>query len=131
MFLAPLLRKSAGTLSLRDARRGAVLACRVETAFDSTTRRRGLLGRESLESGSVLVIAPCNAIHTFSMRFPIDVAFATREGRIVKVLADLRPWRIGVAWRAYAVLEFPAGTLARAGTQPGDDLVFVGTADGA
>ena len=131
MFLAPLIRFPASGHSLRNVSRGTVLASRVETAFDSAARRKGLLGRESLDRGSVLVIAPCNAIHTFFMRFAIDVAFATRDGRIVKMLDALRPWRVGVAWRAYAVLEFPPGTLARTGTQRGDELALVENQDDA
>ena len=72
-----------------------------------------------------MVIAPSNAIHTFFMRFPIDLAFVTRDGRIVKTCPSVKPWRVAAALRAYAVVELPAGTLARCETVPGDRLIVV------
>jgi hypothetical protein len=69
-----------------------------------------------------MLIAPTNAIHTFFMRFPIDVAFVSREGRIVKIVSDLRPWRIAAAWRGYGVMEMTAGSFDRSGTLTGDSL---------
>ena len=56
----------------------------LETAFDSGTRRRGLLGRDDLAAGTAMVLAPCNAVHTCRMRFPIDVVFAARDGRVTR-----------------------------------------------
>jgi uncharacterized membrane protein (UPF0127 family) len=72
-----------------------------------------------------MIIAPTNAIHTFFMRFPIDVAFVTRAGRIVKACHAVRPWRVAGAIRAYAAIELPAGTLARCETLAGDALEVV------
>jgi hypothetical protein len=94
----------------------------VSTAFDSKTRRTGLLDRDHLPAGHALVIAPCNAVHTFFMKFPIDVAFVTRDGRVSKLRTAVAPWRIAASWRAFAVIELPAGTLADAGTVVGDRL---------
>jgi hypothetical protein len=59
------------------------------------------------------------------MRFPIDLAFVTRDGRIVKACPSVKPWRVAAALRAYAVVELPAGTLARCETVPGDRLIVV------
>jgi len=56
------------------------------------------------------------------MRFTIDVAFAARDGRVLKTYSALRPWRIGLAAGAYAAIELPAGTLSRSGTRRGDTL---------
>ena len=122
-FLAPLLRKAGGDLALRNERTGAVVATRVLTAFDSASRRTGLLHQDALPEGSGLVIAPSNAIHTFFMRFSIDVAFVSKDGRIVKVRAAVPPWRIAGALGAYAVVELPAGTLERTETRRGDRLI--------
>jgi uncharacterized membrane protein (UPF0127 family) len=72
-----------------------------------------------------MLIAPSNAVHTFFMRFPIDVAFVTREGRVVKTHTALPPWRIAAAFRAYAVVELPATTLANTDTIVGDTLAIV------
>ena len=122
-FLTPLLEGTAGCV-LRNARTGRTVATALELAFDSDSRRRGLLGRDSLADGAALIIAPCSSIHTFFMRFAIDVAFVTREGRIVKACHDLRPWRIAIAPGAFAVIELPSGTLARCNTVWGDTLAI-------
>ena len=71
-----------------------------------------------------MLIAPTNAVHTFFMRFAIDIAFVTREGRVAKICAAVPPWRIAVALRAYGVVELPAGTLAASETLAGDSLVI-------
>jgi uncharacterized membrane protein (UPF0127 family) len=123
-FLAPLLRHP-GEHELRNERNGVVVATRVLTAFDSASRNTGLLRHESLPEGSGLIIAPSNAIHTFFMRFSIDVAFASKDGRIVKLRAAVPPWRMAGALRAYAVIELPAGTLEKTETRLGDRLIVV------
>jgi hypothetical protein len=92
------------------------------TAFDSATRRQGLLGRDSLPANTALIIAPSNSIHTFFMRFAIDVAFVSKNGRVLKIRHALQPWRMAGALGAYAVIELPAGALARAGVEKGDTL---------
>ena len=125
-FLTPLLRSSAGNLTLRHARSGHVIATRILTAFDSASRRKGLLGRDRLEVGEVLILAPSNAVHTCFMRFALDLAFVARDGRVVKVCTDVPRWRIALAVRAYAVIEAPAGTFARAGLAAGDSVVVAG-----
>jgi uncharacterized membrane protein (UPF0127 family) len=125
MFLNPLLEVPQGPWVLRNLRTGAVLARRLETAFDSETRRRGLLGRQDLPAGSAVIIAPCSGIHTFFMRFPIDVVFAGRDGRVVKVYHGLPAWRIGFGWKGFAAIELPAGTLRPSGTVRGDLLQIV------
>jgi uncharacterized membrane protein (UPF0127 family) len=102
-----------------------VLAARLEPAFDSATRNKGLLGRAGLEPGGGLVIAPCSSVHTFFMRFPIDVLFAARDGRVVKIRHAVRPWRLALALGAFCVIELPAGTAARCETRPGDRLEIV------
>jgi uncharacterized membrane protein (UPF0127 family) len=92
------------------------------TAFDSKSRKKGLLGRDSLPEGSALIIAPCQAIHTFSMRFAIDVLFVAKDGRVLKVRQAVPARRIAVSLRAFAVVELPAGAIERSGTQAGDRL---------
>jgi uncharacterized membrane protein (UPF0127 family) len=104
--------------------RGFVLAARVETAFDSRSRRRGLLGRQALAPDTLLAIAPSNAVHTFRMRFPIDVLFVARDGRVVKRVVCMPAWRITGALRAFAALEFGAAHEGVARTRVGDLLTF-------
>jgi uncharacterized membrane protein (UPF0127 family) len=106
-------------------RTGAVLADRVERAVSMRARLRGLLGRASLPEGEALVIEPCASIHTFFMRFPIDAAFLARDGRVVRAISGLRPWRATRIYPSAAlVVELPAGALRRAQVAEGDALVF-------
>ena len=121
-FLSPVLKEPQLPFKLINRRNGHVLAAEVLTAFDSKTRNRGLLGVDGFQPGRALIIAPTNAIHTWFMRFPIDVAFVARDGRVVKVRHGLRPWRMSGAIRGYAVIELPAGTLAAADTVAEDVL---------
>lgn len=123
-FLSPLLGGSDGFL-LRNARTNETLADRLLTAFDSASRRKGLLGRTSFPSGSALFIAPSNGVHTFFMRFPIDVVFVAKDGRIVKLCRSLAPWRMAAALRAYATIELAAGALELSDVTVGDRLVIV------
>ena len=113
-------------MRLLNRRSGAVLAGRVERAVSVRARLRGLLGRTSLPEGEALVIEPCTSIHTFFMRFPIDAAFLARDGRVLRAISFLRPWRATRSYPAAAlVVELPAGTLQRTQTQEGDALDFV------
>jgi uncharacterized membrane protein (UPF0127 family) len=121
-FLNPLIRNPSLLSRLRNRRNGAILATRIVTAFDSQSRRTGLLKHSSLPDGDGLVIAPSSGIHTFFMKFPIDVVFVARDGRVLKTRSNLGPWRVAICWRAHAVVEIPAGALARSNTAPGDIL---------
>ena len=123
MFLSPLLSPPGASRRLANATRGTVLATHLETAFDSASRNRGLLGRAHLDDGSAIVLAPCGAVHTFGMRFPVDAVFVARDGRVVKVCEALPPWRLSGAWRGFAVVEGPVGMIARTGTRARDLLV--------
>jgi uncharacterized protein len=126
-FVDSLLRHPNIAHRLINERTGGVVAHQLLTAFDSASRRRGLLGRDSLEERTALLIAPSNAVHTFFMRFSIDVAFVTRDGRVLKVRHAVPPRRITAAVRAFAVAELPAGTLMRSDVRPGDRLVVTAT----
>lgn len=119
-FLQPLLRRHAGRLVLRNTRTGLPVARVVETAFDSAGRRRGLLGRDALAAGHALVIAPTNLVHTFAMRFAIDILFAARDGQVLKIRKGVPPRRIAGSLRAFAVVELAAGQIELSGTRAGD-----------
>ena len=123
MFLSPLLREPNRPWVLEDTTAGAVLASSVEAAVDSTSRRRGLLGRTGL-GDAALVIAPCNAVHTLFMRFPIDVVFVDRTGRVLRIAASVPAWRMTASWSAFATIELAAGTVARIGTAAGHTLAL-------
>jgi uncharacterized protein len=125
-FLSPFL-DSRESFGLRIERTGANLVDVLETAFDSASRRRGLLGRNGLPVDRGLVIAPCQAVHTFAMRFPIDIVAVSRDGRVLKITASVPPRRIAIAWSAFAVIELAAGVCERIGLVVDDRLTVVST----
>ena len=109
-FLSEAAKPSAGALfELVDATTGGILVPQLEVAVESATRKKGLLGRDGLAPGVGLVIAPTNAVHTFFMRFSIDIVFVSRDGTVVKVSRAVPAWRIAAAWKGYAVVELAAG----------------------
>ena len=110
--------------ALRNMSNARVVAATVELALTGAARRRGLLGRAGLEPGYAMLIAPCSSIHTWFMRFSIDVIFVTRDGRVVKTRAAIPPWRLAMALGAYAVVELPAGAIERAAVKVGDRLAL-------
>ncbi len=119
-FLRPLTLAAPAALVLRNRRTGGVIATRILPAVESETRRTGLLKHQSLPEGEAMIIAPSNAVHTFFMRFPIDIAFVDQDGTILKIKARVPAWRIAAAWGGYAVIEMAAGEFARSGTAVGD-----------
>jgi uncharacterized membrane protein (UPF0127 family) len=100
-----------------------VLATTLLPAFDRRSRNDGLLGREGLPSGTALVLAPCQAVHTWFMRFPIDIVFVSKAGRVLKVKRAVGPWRLAFGFGAFAVIEFSAG--GASGVDPGHRLELV------
>jgi uncharacterized membrane protein (UPF0127 family) len=102
----------------------------VELATTRVERRRGLLGRDGIDPGSALVLAPCCSIHTAFMRFAIDVIFVDGDGRVVRVANRVVPWRIVIASGAYAAIELAAGSVASQSVAL-DDCLYVQAGDGA
>jgi uncharacterized membrane protein (UPF0127 family) len=120
--LSPLARDPQAPLALANLRTGRPVATRLIAAFDSATRRQGLIGRRSLAAGDALILAPCSSVHTAFMRFPIDLLFLDRAGTVLKAVSDVRPWRVRMAWRAFAVVELAGGTLVLSDTRTGDTV---------
>ena len=108
--------------TLMNDRTRRVVALAVDLATSRTERRRGLLGRDTLGANEGLLLTPCIAVHTAFMRFPIDVIFIDRDARAVRVVRELRPWRMTASLRAHAVIELAAGTAAATDIQVGDML---------
>jgi hypothetical protein len=106
-------------------RTNAVLAENAALADKFWPRLRGLLGKKDLRSGEALVLRPCNSIHTFFMRFNIDVIFVNRKNIVVKCLSCLKPFQLTPIYFSSALaIELPPGTIAASSTCPGDTLVF-------
>jgi uncharacterized protein len=109
-------------LTISNRTRQTVLACRVEVADHGAKRGKGLLGRNSISPEEGLWIFPCEAIHTFGMRFPIDLVYIDRSMRVKKVRSNVRPWRLSACLSAHSVIELATGTISRTQTGPGDRL---------
>jgi uncharacterized membrane protein (UPF0127 family) len=117
--------RPAARLMLVNESTKAPIAERVELAVSRAERRRGLLGRPRLEPGAALVLTPFFAVHTARMHFPIDVVFVNRQGVAVRIVRALSPWRIAIAISANAVIELPAGSVARRDLRTGDRVALV------
>jgi uncharacterized protein len=97
-----------------------VLADRVGVADTRATRAVGLLSRTGLEPGEALWIVPSRGVHTWGMRFAIDVLALDEAGTVIDCVSNLKPWRLRLPRRGTAgVLELPAGTLVASGTAVG------------
>lgn len=107
-------------MAVHNLTRQTVLGTAVEVAGSGETRRKGLLGRTGLEPGGGLWIVPCESVHTFFMRFPIDLVYLDRKNRVRKVRHAVGPWRLSACLTAHSVLELPAGTARESGTVRGD-----------
>lgn len=91
-----------------------VCGIQAEVAETFAERAKGLIGRRGLPAGRGLLILKCNCIHTFFMRFAIDATFLDRENRVVRIVRNVRPWRLWIwgGWRAVKVLETDAAVRA-------------------
>ena len=102
-----------------------MVATHCEVANSFLTRGFGLIPRSRLATGEGLLITKSGSITMFFMRFAIDAIFLDRSMRVLRVAEDLRPWvpAVGAPRGTDSVLELPAGTAARTGTQAGDELI--------
>ncbi len=112
----------AGNLQVRNLTRQTLLATDLEVAGSGGKRRKGLLGRSSLDAGKGLWIVPCESVHTFFMRFPIDLVYLDRKRCIRKLRSNVPAWRVSACWTAHSVLELPAGAIRATRTERGDRI---------
>jgi uncharacterized membrane protein (UPF0127 family) len=104
------------------AETGDVILDRCEIALGSWQRFRGLMLRRELPDGHGLYFPGVSSIHMCFMRFAIDAAYLDREGRVVKLVEHLKPWRFSACFGAAGILEMPAGLAGRTGLTAGDVL---------
>jgi uncharacterized membrane protein (UPF0127 family) len=104
-------------------------ALTIHRADSFMSRLLGLLARRALQANEALYLAPCASVHTFFMRYSIDVAFVSREGRVLRLVSHLKPFRAASCWRAHGAVEFAAGEATRLGIVEGS-LLAVGSAAG-
>jgi uncharacterized membrane protein (UPF0127 family) len=95
-----------------------------DVADTSAKRRTGLLKHERLEAGQGLWIQPCESVHTFFMKFPIDLVYIDKKRKVRKVRHAVAAWRMSACFTAHSVIELPAGTVERTRTAAGDQLAI-------
>jgi uncharacterized membrane protein (UPF0127 family) len=113
-----------GKLRITNRTRAAVLAESATAADTSAKRRTGLLKHESLPAGEGLWIVPSEGVHTFHMKFAIDILFLSKQRTVRKIRHSVPRNRIALDLLAHSVLELPAGTAKATGTMVGDQLEF-------
>lgn len=116
------------TMMCRNLTKGNIVASSLVIADTFETRRKGLLGRTSIEPGEGLLIIPCHSIHMIGMKFPIDAVFLDKSKRVVGIRTDVRPGTPFVrCGGAESTLELPAGTVAAKRIEKGDVLQIART----
>jgi uncharacterized membrane protein (UPF0127 family) len=105
-----------------DGKRNIVVCEHCQIADSPWSRLKGLLGMEKLRPGNGLLLRPANMVHTWFMRFAIDVVFVDADMKIVGITHGAGPWRLTGRRGARAVIELPAGECARRGVETGARL---------
>jgi uncharacterized membrane protein (UPF0127 family) len=99
-------------MRLVDADSGEVVVERLEVADSFVSRFFGLMGRRGLEPGAGLLLEGTNSVHMFFMRFAIDVVFLDRDGRVKRLVSNLRPWRLSpIVFGAARAVEAAANSI--------------------
>ncbi len=110
-------------MRLINQTKNTVLAKDVFIAGNPFSRIKGLLGKKTFLTDHAIILEPCNSIHTFFMRFPIDVLFLDKDYKVIKALHNFHPNRVSlVYWSSMRVVELPAGKLNLTNTQAQDQL---------
>ncbi len=110
---------------MRNVTRNTLLGHAIAVANTSAARNKGLLKQSGLAAGHGLWLVPCEGIHTFFMKFAIDLVYIDRKKRVRKVVRQVTPWRLSLCLSAHSVIELSAGAVDESLTQPGDQLEFV------
>ena len=108
---------------MRNITRGTSIGNEIDTAETSAQRRTGLLKHRKLEDGAGLWIVPCESVHTFFMKFPIDLIYLDRKHRVRSTVRALA-WRLSICLPAHSILELQVGTIDRTNTRKGNQLVL-------
>lgn len=117
-----------GTIVVVNTTKGTIIGSAIAVAATIRSRMVGLLGRARLDPGEGLLILPSSGVHTWGMRFPIDVVALDRHLRVLDVKEHLGSFRIAaVGWTTRSVLELPAGTIRQSQIEVDDQLAITPT----
>jgi len=109
-------------MKVKIAHNNTTISSNIRVADNPATRIIGLMFRRQPVDSDGLLLEPCNSIHTFFMRYALDIVFLNKNNEVVKVLRNLKPWRMTwIYFRASKTLELPAGNLPLA-VKEGDIL---------
>jgi len=113
-------------VKVTNLRNGREISNNLAVANSLLKRMKGLLGKTEMKAGEALLIKPCMSIHTFFMRFPIDIIFLNKRNKVIALIKNLKPNRLTRLYpSAASVLELPAGTLNTTDTRVGDDIEII------
>jgi uncharacterized membrane protein (UPF0127 family) len=119
------MRWQKKTVRAINTTRGTVVGERIRVAESGLETIVGLLGERELPSGDGLLIVPSQGVHTWGMRFAIDVMVLDAAWNVIAIRCDMRPFRMTrLFWKAAAVLELQTGTVDSTGTVVGDTIEF-------
>lgn len=110
-------------MKVLNVSKNSILGASISLADTFSKRTLGLIPRKTLSEGQGLIIDPCNSIHMFFMRFPIDVLFVDQNNTVIYIIKNIKPWRVSkVVWNAKYVIELPVGTIEKTRTKVGDEI---------
>jgi uncharacterized protein len=113
-------------VTVRNQTQQCDLGDSIAVATSFWQRGKGLMFASGLGQGEGMIIDPCTSIHTFWMRFPIDVLYMDRNHCVIRTDESMKPWRIGPVFTGSKwVIELPAGTISATGTQAGDIIEII------
>ena len=110
-------------MRIKNLSRSTELAFQYRLADSFIARFKGLMGEKSLPSGTGLVLTPCNSVHMFFMKIPLDVLFMDKKNSVVYIIENMQPWTISkLVHKSTYVIELPTGTVNKTYTQIGDQI---------
>lgn len=119
------IRATMQVVQIFNLNKGTVIAQQARLASSLGQRMKGLLGQDSLSTNEALVLKPCSSIHTFFMRFSIDVLFLDKNMQIIRLFRNMPPNRLSpIVWGSKIAIELPAGKTSQTNTQVGDIIEF-------
>ena len=120
----PILKTGQGTIpKIINLTKNKILAEDVILSTSFLKRLTGLLGYKSLEKNQAMILQPANSVHTFFMRFPIDVLFVDRNNIVIKTVSNMVPFRAtAIYFKSLVVIELPSGMISTTQTAEGDYL---------
>ncbi|TYQ17662.1 UNVERIFIED_CONTAM: hypothetical protein Cloal_0020 [Acetivibrio alkalicellulosi] len=110
---------------VKNISKNTILASNCKVANTFFKRFLGLMFKKYLPLGQGLLITPCNSIHMFFMKFPLDIVFIDKGQTVVYTIENITPWKCSkIIKTSYSVLELPVGTIKNTQTTVGDKIGF-------